>query len=227
MRNSSQAFATPKPVQRKRAAAKPCFDPDRRQHILQAALQEFSKRGFHRTTIRDIARAAELAEGTIYNHFENKSALITTLIAQLQAQGQQVADLNNFASVPIAQFLPNHFGLMLSQNAKGNVNVLGVLLAELLTDSDLREAHAGQLLNPVFEIGDKALKMWTKQGQLRKTRSELTVRLIGAMLLGIQVQHMLGDDVIKKRWKELPVAMSALILNGIQSDTQKFKKEIS
>ena len=47
----------------------------RREQIIQAAAGLFSSKGFHRTTTRDIAEAAEVSEGTLYNYFEDKDDL--------------------------------------------------------------------------------------------------------------------------------------------------------
>jgi AcrR family transcriptional regulator len=48
----------------------------RRNQILDAATKVFAEKGFHPTTIKDIAREAGIADGTIYNYFENKTATI-------------------------------------------------------------------------------------------------------------------------------------------------------
>ena len=41
----------------------------RRNQILDAATKVFAEKGFHSTTIKDIAREAGIADGTIYNYF--------------------------------------------------------------------------------------------------------------------------------------------------------------
>ncbi len=46
-----------------------------RQRLLDAAVTVFSQRGYARATTRDIARAAGVAEGTIYRHFSDKQEL--------------------------------------------------------------------------------------------------------------------------------------------------------
>jgi AcrR family transcriptional regulator len=52
----------------------------RRSAILDAALDEFSARGFADTRLDDVARRAGVAKGTIYLHFTDKEALFQELI---------------------------------------------------------------------------------------------------------------------------------------------------
>lgn len=51
----------------------------RRQQILAASKQLFAERGFHQTTMEDIANAAELSPGTIYLYFKSKDELFAEL----------------------------------------------------------------------------------------------------------------------------------------------------
>ncbi len=46
-----------------------------RDHLLAVAVREFARRGFARTSIRDIARAAGLQPGSVYHHFASKDDL--------------------------------------------------------------------------------------------------------------------------------------------------------
>jgi len=52
---------------------------DARTRIMQSALDEFSERGFHATTIESIAERAGIAKGTVYRYFKTKDALFTAL----------------------------------------------------------------------------------------------------------------------------------------------------
>lgn len=52
---------------------------ERRQQILDAALRCFIERGFHRTSIADICKAAGLSVGAVYTHFKNKRAITLAL----------------------------------------------------------------------------------------------------------------------------------------------------
>ena len=42
-----------------------------RDRILQAALQVFAEKGYHRAVVDDIVRASETSKGAVYHHFPN------------------------------------------------------------------------------------------------------------------------------------------------------------
>lgn len=58
--------------------------------ILQAALQCFLAKGFHLTSMRDIAQAAGVSLGNLYNHFPGKEAII---LAVAVAESEELAPL--------------------------------------------------------------------------------------------------------------------------------------
>ena len=51
-----------------------------RARLLQAAYDEFLRRGYHGTSMRQIAAAAGVAVGGIYNHFANKEAIFAAVL---------------------------------------------------------------------------------------------------------------------------------------------------
>jgi AcrR family transcriptional regulator len=63
-----------------------------RQRILDAAIRAFRKQGFEATTTRDIASAADIATGTLFNYFPTKEAIVELLAAEALARAR-----SNFA----------------------------------------------------------------------------------------------------------------------------------
>ncbi|MBC7188729.1 TetR/AcrR family transcriptional regulator [Candidatus Aerophobetes bacterium] len=53
---------------------------DHKDKILKAGEKLFASKGFHLTTLEEIARKAKLAKGTIYLHFANKKDLFVSVI---------------------------------------------------------------------------------------------------------------------------------------------------
>ena len=55
---------------------------DRRDDILKASLHLFAEKGFHGTSMRDIAREADITEGLIYHYFAGKRDLFRAIIEE-------------------------------------------------------------------------------------------------------------------------------------------------
>jgi len=53
---------------------------NRREQILEAALDTFARKGYHQTSIADIIEKAGIARGTFYLYFENKRQIFTTIV---------------------------------------------------------------------------------------------------------------------------------------------------
>lgn len=53
-----------------------------RARLLRAATELFQARGYRRTSIDDVARAASVAKGTVYVHFRNKAELLLHAVAE-------------------------------------------------------------------------------------------------------------------------------------------------
>src|SRR5690349_5560427 len=49
---------------------------ERRARLLAAALTLFAQRGYHGTSVPDVAKAARVATGSVYNYFADKNDLV-------------------------------------------------------------------------------------------------------------------------------------------------------
>jgi AcrR family transcriptional regulator len=65
----------------------------RRRQILSASLRCFAREGFHRTTMQDIFREAELSPGAVYSYFTGKDELIAAIIGEMMGFLGQTAAL--------------------------------------------------------------------------------------------------------------------------------------
>lgn len=52
---------------------------DKRDRILEAAIRVFARNGFHATRVSEVAKAAGVADGTIYLYFKSKEELLVSL----------------------------------------------------------------------------------------------------------------------------------------------------
>lgn len=76
---------TPRPSRRERKKR------ETRARIVDAATRLFVAHGFDAPTVDDIAEAADVAKGTIYNYFDTKEALLFELLIELEREVQRGA----------------------------------------------------------------------------------------------------------------------------------------
>ena len=62
-----------------------------REKLLRAAAHCFAEKGYSGCSIADIARQAEVAQGTMYVHFKNKESLFKVMIKEEHALGAEKA----------------------------------------------------------------------------------------------------------------------------------------
>lgn len=55
---------------------------EQRAHILMAARLVFARKGFHRTSIKDVMEEAGVSNGAIFTYFKNKDQMIVEIIDQ-------------------------------------------------------------------------------------------------------------------------------------------------
>jgi len=105
---------------------------EKRDRILRAAVKIFSRKGFFNSKVSEIARAAEVADGTIYLYFRNKDDLLISLFEEKMGEvvadvRRRIADGGN-ALEKLKIFIENHMDLL--EREAGLVEVLQVELRQ-------------------------------------------------------------------------------------------------
>jgi AcrR family transcriptional regulator len=157
----------------RRESARPA-GADKRVIIIDAALDLFRPNGYRRTAMEDIARAANVAKGTLYLYFKSKDELFEALARLLAARVQ--ADLDAAAK----RELPLHAKVLALLDAK-----LGFFYRWVLSSP-----HAAELLAPTAALPEdvfapvdrafrtmlsKALKEGVKAGEIDPKAAGLTL----------------------------------------------------
>jgi len=74
-----------------------------RQAIMQAAIKLFSEKGFEKTSIEELAKAAGIGKGTIYSYFQTKSDILHAFCEdELVGLHQELTD-NADKEIPLLQ----------------------------------------------------------------------------------------------------------------------------
>ena len=190
----------------------------RRNQILDAATKIFAEKGFHPATIKDIATQAGIAEGTIYNYFENKTALMLGLLDRMNESDRRDTDFSTFTEGDFRSFMNAYLRHRLMVLKADNFEVFKVVISEILVNQELRELYYRKIVEPTFAMAERHFQQWAEQHILKPVDISLTMRAIAGMVLGLILQHVMGDKTLQAKWDELPDVLTDMILDGLESD---------
>jgi AcrR family transcriptional regulator len=196
----------------------------RRTQILDAATRVFASKGFNRATIRDVAQAAGVADGTIYNYFASKTDLLFGLLDRLndterrpvslarasEAQVGDVADLGDAFGAYFRAYVRERVEALWT-----NADLFRAVLPELLANPELRTRYYDEVIAPTMALGEGAFRALVANGTVRDLDIPLGVRIVAGSVLGLMVLQLLGDETLAARWRDLPEALADLLLPGL------------
>ena len=194
----------PDPIQTMLVAA-------RRTQILDAAITVFSEKGFHRATIKEIARVAGIADGTVYTYFASKDEVLLAVLDRLN----ETTERRQQFVLGDEQDLKAFFRAYLQQRMAllwPNAEVFRAVLPELLVNGELRRQYYEQVLAPTIAVGEQFFQAQNEQLQIN---IPLTVRAIAGTLLGLLLLQLLGDEVVASQWEALPDVLTALFFDKV------------
>jgi AcrR family transcriptional regulator len=171
----------------------------RREYILQAATDVFAKQGFRNATIKQVAKAAGVADGTIYNVFANKDALLAALLDRLRPEKNEPTGSTMQA--------------LLQQRASAfepeTLKILRVVLSEALVDPDLRSKFLKRILYPAIDPLEASLK--------DQPQASDTSRVMVAMFMGIAVLKLLGEAHVSANTDSVVQRMAEMLKPGLDA----------
>lgn len=190
----------------------------RRLQIIEAAERSFRKRGFHATTLREIAAEFGMSVGHIYNYFSGKDAILEALIHQ---------KIDDFLSIltrphPGANTLRDRLGRIVDMYIDPEVApiVLAVNSEALINESVLRILKASRQRMAEF-IVDLVRKDGEQVGEWTAERTAVIRHRVIATLAMLEGLHIavLFDDVDSAVLREV-VIDRLLALRDIEKERE-------
>jgi AcrR family transcriptional regulator len=176
------------------------------QEIGNAALSVFRKRGYHQTTMADIAQAASVGKGTLYEYFKDKADILrymfddyfnafkdgaVRILAKTTAPGEQLVCLLEFALDHVAEW-KDHCSVYVDYFGVAKMDEKGPLS-----------------LDSFYQEFRDILKLLIKAGQIRK---EFDPAVSAELLLALFDGIVLHGIFLKEQYNAASVRTAALKL---------------
>jgi TetR/AcrR family fatty acid metabolism transcriptional regulator len=178
----------------------------KQDQVLDAAIAVFARKGFHAASMRDVAAAAGVAPGSIYNHFENKAALLLAIIDRMSARAAEATPLPP-ADANLRDLLIAAIRTPLAAMTGETTELFRVILAEVLVDRDLAEQFRRRVLDPMLSACGDVLA-----SHLPQVSRDTWLRMVSAIVLGLILQRLIDGDAVLP----LPEDLADALLAGLQ-----------
>jgi AcrR family transcriptional regulator len=202
---------TPDPIQQQLIDA-------RRNQILEAAITVFAEKGFHKATIKDIAKVARIADGTIYNYFANKTALVLGILDRLNESDEREEQFAVSVDMNLRTFFQAYLHQRFAYLEPSGYDMFRVLIPEILTNKELRDMYYRNVIQPTFHKVEPFFQVWIDRGELKPFDIRLMTSTISGLFLGIIMLRLMGDEYLIAQWDKLPDLFTELVLDGFKAN---------
>jgi AcrR family transcriptional regulator len=159
----------------------------RRTQILSGAAAVFAEKGYHQATTKEIAKAAGVAEGTIYNYFQNKRDLLVAMIDNIGMQSVRDIVTDQPPDDPrqyLTLVLEDRFQIAASLGSR-----LIPVIAEMLTDEEMGETVYNRIAVPMARYLEDFIEINVEAGRFRQVDPVVATRsLVGAVFVNFALK---------------------------------------
>jgi AcrR family transcriptional regulator len=153
----------------------------RRDAILDAALDEFSARGFAATRLDDVAKRADVAKGTIYLHFKNKKSLFQELIRSKMAPVVGTLEATFAADLPLRMVIDKAIDVFVREvYGSHRKQLIRLIISEGPRFPTLAEFYYHEVLSRILKSVRGLLRRALERGELADDTLIRFPQLIGA-----------------------------------------------
>jgi AcrR family transcriptional regulator len=188
---------------------------DTHTRILQAALRLFAAKGYEATTTKDLATAANVAEGTIFRHFPNKKAILievtsagwvdilTDLLTELSEMGSYKA---------VAQVMRRRM-----LRVRENNDLLKVCFMEAQFHPELRERIQSEVIAKMTDVAEAFFQTAMDRGIYRQMNPKIVAQVFLGMfaIAGFSNQTIMEPEASPKALQEMAEGIADIFLNGV------------
>ncbi|MBW1797105.1 MAG: TetR/AcrR family transcriptional regulator [Deltaproteobacteria bacterium] len=135
--------------------------------IIEAATKVFARKGFYKAKISEIAREAQVADGTIYIYFENKDDILICLFEE-----QMKAILDNMVTHISEQDDPakklERFALVHLQLVEQNKNMAEIIQVEVRQSSKFMKEYRNDPFIQYLELIADIIRLGQEKGLFKR-----------------------------------------------------------
>jgi TetR/AcrR family fatty acid metabolism transcriptional regulator len=192
-------------------------DENKHQRILKAAVKVFAEKGFYNSRVSEIAKEANVADGTIYLYFKNKDDILISLFeeefGQIVENMRKELEKEKDPLLKIRLFAVMHLSIVSKQQKLGEV--LGV---EVRQSSKFMKEYIN---NPFIEYLNLIRSIVIEGQEKGFIRKDLTPGIMKRALFGAldeMARYWVLSTKKKHSISEAALQISEVFIRGVMSE---------
>jgi AcrR family transcriptional regulator len=161
--------------------------------IEEAARELFIKQGFHATSMRDIARTAEVSLGNLYNYYETKEAIYQSIINRYsEVVNQKLSEVFEQIDEPLEPTNLRRFGQMIGELVNQHSDFWLLMYIDVL---EFQNSH----FRKMFErLADRFNKVFGEKFEKAKKRGDLRTGVDAAVTFTAAYMQFFNYFLVEK-----------------------------
>ncbi len=201
----------------------------KQQKIVETAITMFAEKGYANTSTSEIAKAAGVAEATIFRHYGTKENLLlsvvlpflkesTPILAKEIIEGIRPENYNTFEEF-IRALIDNRLSFV-----KENKEVFQIVVKEFIYRGDLLKEFIPNADQGVIDYLNKAIDMYKASGEIVDMPNKTIIRMIKCFIGGYAARRfiLLKDNFVVDDIQELDNIVH-FIMNGVKKPVGNIK----
>lgn len=194
-------------------------ETERKWQILNAAIQCFAEKGFHKTSMKDICQTAQLSPGAVYSYFSSKDEIIETVFQTCNQENVSIFSQTKDHSDSMAEqmvFNLTSFKKMLEDESLQPWFKAGLMFrSEALTNSKLMDLSRDNYQTIIAEIS-ALIENWQQQGEIDPDVNSKTIaQLMFSMVSDVGNQKMMDPTLDLDAYFK---SLVSLVVNGLKAN---------
>lgn len=190
-------------------------ESETRTRILKSALRLFSRRGYDGTTTRDLAEAANVAEGTLFRHFPNKKAILIEVATQgwVEILTDLLTELSGMESYKaVAQVMKRRM-----MHLHENTDMLRVCFMEAQFHPDLRDHIQTEVIVKMTDVAEAFFQTAMDQGIYRQMDAKMVARVFLGMfaIAGFSQSTIMAPGAAAAEMQSMAEGLADIFLHGV------------
>jgi AcrR family transcriptional regulator len=191
------------------------IDDNPKARILKAALSLFAQKGYAKTTTKELANRAKVAEGTIFRHFNHKKDILMEVatagwVEILTDLLTELSEMDSYKAI----------GTMMRKrmfHLQENQNLFRVCFLEAQFHPELRDRIQSEVISKMTDVAEAFLITAINRGVYRQINPKIIAQVFLGMFLiaGFSNKTIVEANASPQDLQEMAEGIADIFLNGV------------